>query len=203
MVNVTILRSGLTKPLDYTITRGQIPLYSLDIAYLVKPGIGYMKISRFASTTYDEFLNAFNDLSKQGMTKLILDLRGNGGGFLKTAVELADEFLMKGLQIVYTEGKSHPKKTYNATSFEDAEELLNYIQFEPPDLFICDLMMPKVDGWEVIQKVKEKHPNIHIIVGTALNDYNQKECAKILGCGFWQKGKFSELRKMVEAVDYA
>lgn len=116
MVNVTILRSGLTKPLDYTITRGQIPLYSLDIAYLVKPGIGYMKISRFASTTYDEFLKAFNDLSKQGMTKLILDLRGNGGGFLKTAVELADEFLMKGLQIVYTEGKSHPKKTYNATS---------------------------------------------------------------------------------------
>ena len=116
VVNVTILRSGLTKPLDYKITRGQIPLYSLDIAYLVKPGIGYMKISRFASTTYDEFLNAFNDLSKQGMTKLILDLRGNGGGFLKTAVELADEFLMKGLQIVYTEGKSHPKKTYNATS---------------------------------------------------------------------------------------
>ena len=116
LVNVTILRSGLTKPLDYKITRGQIPLYSLDIAYLVKPGIGYMKISRFASTTYDEFLNAFNDLSKQGMTKLILDLRGNGGGFLKTAVELADEFLMKGLQIVYTEGKSHPKKTYNATS---------------------------------------------------------------------------------------
>jgi carboxyl-terminal processing protease len=116
VVNVTILRSGLTKPLDYKITRGQIPLYSLDIAYLVKPGIGYMKISRFASTTYDEFLKAFNDLSKQGMTKLILDLRGNGGGFLKTAVELADEFLMKGLQIVYTEGKSHPKKTYNATS---------------------------------------------------------------------------------------
>lgn len=116
VVNVTILRSGLNKPLDYRITRGQIPLYSLDIAYLVKPGIGYIKISRFASTTYDEFLNAFNALSKQGMKKLILDLRGNGGGFLKTAVELADEFLIKGLQIVYTEGKSHPKKTYSATS---------------------------------------------------------------------------------------
>lgn len=116
IVTVTILRTGLNKAIDFKITRGQIPLYSLDIAYIVKPGIGYIKISRFASTTYDEFLNAFNDLSKKGMKKLILDLRGNGGGFLKTAVELADEFLMDGLQIVYTEGKSHPKKVYNASS---------------------------------------------------------------------------------------
>jgi carboxyl-terminal processing protease len=116
MVNVTILRAGLNKPIDYKITRGQIPLYSIDIAYIIKPSIGYVKISRFASTTYDEFLKAFNDLNKKGMKKLILDLRGNGGGFLKTAVELADEFLMNGLQIVYTEGKSHPKKVYNASS---------------------------------------------------------------------------------------
>lgn len=116
LVAVSILRTGIKKPIDFKITRGQIPLYSLDIAYMVKTGIGYIKISRFASTTYDEYLKAFNDLSKQGMKKLILDLRGNGGGFLKTAVELADEFLMSGLQIVYTEGKSHPKKVYNASS---------------------------------------------------------------------------------------
>ncbi|MEO6302633.1 MAG: S41 family peptidase, partial [Bacteroidia bacterium] len=116
IVNVSVLRAGVKKPIDFKITRDKIPLYSLDIAYIVKPGIGYVKISRFASTTYDEFLDAFNALSKQGMKKLILDLRGNGGGFLKTAVELADEFLMEGLQIVYTEGKSHPKKVYNASS---------------------------------------------------------------------------------------
>ncbi len=116
LVNVSILRAGIKKTIDFKITRGKIPLYSLDIAYIVKPGIGYMKISRFASTTYDEFLNSFNALSKLGMKKLILDLRGNGGGFLKTAVELADEFLMEGLQIVYTEGKAHPKKVYNASS---------------------------------------------------------------------------------------
>ncbi len=116
MVTVSVLRSGIKNPIDYKITRGKIPLYSLDIAYMVKPGIGYIKISRFASTTYDEYLDAFNALSKQGMKKLIIDLRGNGGGFLKTAVELADEFLMDGLQIVYTEGKAHPKKVYNASS---------------------------------------------------------------------------------------
>jgi len=75
-----------------------------------------MKISRFAATTYEEYLKAFNTLSKQGMKKLILDLRGNPGGFLKAAVDIADEFLMDGLQIVYTEGRANPKKVYRSTS---------------------------------------------------------------------------------------
>ncbi|MFO0355682.1 MAG: S41 family peptidase [Sphingobacteriaceae bacterium] len=115
-VVVSILRGGIKKPIAFKITRDKIPLYSIDIAYLIKPDIGYIKVSKFASTTYDEYLKAFNDLSKQGMKKMILDLRGNGGGFLRTAVDLADEFLNNGLQIVYTEGKAHPKKSYNATS---------------------------------------------------------------------------------------
>jgi len=116
MVTVSILRGSLKKSLDFNITRGKIPIYSIDVSYMLTPNIGFIKISRFAGTTYDEYLDAFNSLSKKGMKKLVLDLRGNGGGFLKTAVELADEFLMDGLQIVYTEGKSHPKKIYNATT---------------------------------------------------------------------------------------
>lgn len=122
IVVVTVLRSSVKKPIDFSITRDEIPLYSIDVSYMVKPGIGYIKISRFASTTYEEYLNAFNDLSKQGMKKLILDLRGNPGGFLKAAVDIADEFLMNGLQIVYTEGRANPKKVYKATthgSFEN------------------------------------------------------------------------------------
>lgn len=115
-VLVTVLRSGVKDPIDFKITRGEIPLYSIDISYMVKPGIGYMKISRFAATTYEEYLKAFNSLSKKGMKKLILDLRGNPGGFLKAAVDIADEFLTDGLQIVYTEGRSNPKKVYKATS---------------------------------------------------------------------------------------
>lgn len=121
-VTVSILRSGISKPIDFEITRGKIPIYSLDVAYMIKPQIGYIKISRFAGTTYDEYLKAFNQLSKQGMKKLILDLRGNGGGFLNTAVSLADEFLSSGMQIVYTEGKAQPKKIYNATSRGGFEE---------------------------------------------------------------------------------
>lgn len=115
-VTVSILRSGLKTAIDFKIIRDKIPLYSIDISYIVSPSIGYIKISKFASTTYDEFLNAFNYLNKKGMKKLILDLRGNGGGFLKSAVEIADEFLVDGLQIVYTEGKTHPKKIYNAST---------------------------------------------------------------------------------------
>lgn len=122
IVNVTILRSGIAKPLDFNITRDAIPLYSLDASYMVKPDIGYIKISKFAATTYDEYIKAFNELSKQGMKKLILDLRGNPGGYLNAAVDISDEFLTNGLQIVYTQGKANPKKTYKATtrgSFEN------------------------------------------------------------------------------------
>lgn len=122
VVKVSILRSGIIKPLEFNITRDAIPLYSLDASYMVKSGIGYIKISKFAATTYDEYLKAFNELSKQGMKKLILDLRGNPGGYLNAAVDISDEFLTNGLQIVYTQGKANPKKTYKATtrgSFEN------------------------------------------------------------------------------------
>lgn len=116
IVTVSILRLTSKKELEFKITRGKIPIYSIDVAYILSPSIGYIKLSRFASSTYEEYLQAFNDLHKKGMKKLILDLRGNGGGFLNTAVDLADEFLSDGLAIVYTEGRAHPKKTYKASS---------------------------------------------------------------------------------------
>ena len=122
IVSVSILRRGINKRLEFKITRDAIPLYSIDASYMVKPDIGYIKISKFAATTYQEYLKAFNDLNNQGMKKLILDLRGNPGGYLNAAVDISDEFLTNGLQIVYTQGKANPKKTYKATehgSFEN------------------------------------------------------------------------------------
>lgn len=115
-VIITVLRSGSSKPIDFEITRDAIPLYSLDVSYMVTNDIGYIKISKFSATTYDEYIKAFNDLSSKGMKKLILDLRGNPGGYLNAAVSLSDEFLSTGLQIVYTQGKASPKKVYKATS---------------------------------------------------------------------------------------
>lgn len=120
-VQVSILRNSNKKLIDFTITRGKIPIYSLEASYLVTPDIGYIKISRFAATTYDEYLEAFNKLKAKGMQKLILDLRGNPGGFLNTAISLSDEFLSKNKMIVYTQGKARPKENYFATekgSFE-------------------------------------------------------------------------------------
>ena len=115
-VKLSIYRKDQNKIIDFTITRGKIPIYSLDVAYMLTNDIGFIKISRFAETTYDEYIDAFNKLSKKGMKKLILDLRDNGGGYLNIAVDLADEFLSNGLQIVYTEGLHQRKKIYNATT---------------------------------------------------------------------------------------
>ena len=115
-VTVSIKRGNSKKLIDYTITRGTIPIFSVDVAYMLDKKTGYIKVSRFAETTYDEFLDKTSSLRSQGMENLILDLRGNGGGLLSTAVKICDEFLEKGQVIVYTEGKSHPKETINATN---------------------------------------------------------------------------------------
>lgn len=123
-VKVSIMRRGRTKLLDFTITRGTIPIYSIDVSYMVSPKVGYIKISRFGATTYDEYMQAFEKLQGQGMQQLIVDLRGNGGGYLNTAVDLADEFLGDGKEIVYTIGKARPRKDYKAThkgSFENGK----------------------------------------------------------------------------------
>jgi carboxyl-terminal processing protease len=119
-----MMRRGKPQLLDFTITRGTIPIYSIDVAYMVTSKTGYIKISRFAATTYDEYKEAFKKLQKQGMQQLIIDLRGNGGGYLNTAVDIADEFLSDGKEIVYTKGKARLRKDYKATrkgSFEEGK----------------------------------------------------------------------------------
>jgi len=111
-VNISIFRRGVKGLIDYTITRDVIPTYSMDIAYMAEHGTGYIKLNNFSATTHDEVHEALEQLKKDGMTRLILDLRGNGGGYLTAAVDLADEFLPKGRLIVYTKGANHAKEEY-------------------------------------------------------------------------------------------
>lgn len=118
-VRVKVLRRGVKNLIDFRIVRDKIPLFSLDAAYMVDNSIGYIKINRFSATTTEEFNEAFAKLKKAGMKSLILDLQGNGGGYLKAAVDLADQFLDNGRMITYTEGNAQPRLTYTATNNGD------------------------------------------------------------------------------------
>ncbi len=113
-VKVSIKRDDNKKLIDYIITRGKIPIYSVDIAYMADPSTGYIKVSRFAEPTYDEFLSAVKKLKQQGMKQLILDLRGNPGGYLNAATDIADEMIDGTRLLVYTMGKSRPRTDYKA-----------------------------------------------------------------------------------------
>ena len=116
IVNVEIKRRGSKKLIPYAIERDKIPLFSVDATYMATPEIGYIKVNRFARTTMEEFQTGLEDLRSQGAEHLILDLRGNGGGYLQTAVQMADEFLDQGKMIVYTEGDKQKREEYKATS---------------------------------------------------------------------------------------
>jgi len=115
-VMVKIYRRGVKDLIDYTIVRDKIPIFSVDAAYMLNPEIGYVKVNRFAQSTMDEFNEAMDELVPLGMKHLVLDLRGNSGGYLNTAIELSDEFLEDKSLIVYTEGASNPKRENFATS---------------------------------------------------------------------------------------
>lgn len=113
-VNLKILRRGVNDLLPFTITRDRIPIYSIDASYLIQGHTGYIRIDRFGATTAKEFSEALAKLKKQGMKDLILDLQGNGGGYLNAAIELANEFLEADELIVYTEGRQSPRSEFYA-----------------------------------------------------------------------------------------
>ena len=113
-VDVKVVRRGVDEPLSFTIKRDKIPVYSLDASYMITPKIGYIKINRFGATTYEEFMDALASLKGQGLQDLILDLQGNGGGYLNAAIDIANEFLGAGELIVYTEGRRNPRHEFFA-----------------------------------------------------------------------------------------
>lgn len=111
-VNLTLYRSG--EKLKKTIVRGTIPLESINVNIMLDQKTGYIKLDRFAATSYQEFENAVVQLKSKGMKRLVFDLRNNSGGYLRAATDIVDEFLSSGKLIVYTEGINSPKsKTYS------------------------------------------------------------------------------------------
>ena len=111
-VKIAFLRGQ--KDTTLVIQRGAIPLPAVDAAYMIDKSVGYIRINKFSRTTYQEFMESMESLQKQGLQKLILDLRGNGGGIVDQAVDIADEFLDDEKLIVYTMGTRSPRKDYRA-----------------------------------------------------------------------------------------
>ena len=113
-VRVGVKRSGIRGLVYFTIVRDKIPLNTVDASYLIRPGVGYIRISSFGLTTHKEMLDCIEKMRKQGMKDLILDLQDNGGGFLQAAVEVLNEFLEDGDLIVYTEGRATQRQEFRA-----------------------------------------------------------------------------------------
>ena len=109
-----IVRTGIKDRLTFTVVRDKIPVKSIDASYMIRPGIGYIRIGNFGATTHQEFCEALQQLHAEGMKDLVLDLQENGGGYLQAAVKIADEFLDKNELIVYTNGRRVPRQEYRA-----------------------------------------------------------------------------------------
>jgi len=114
-VDLKILRKDTPGLMDFTIIRDKIPIFSLDASYMIDESTGYIKLNKFSATTTDEFVEAMKELQQENIQNLILDLRGNGGGYLKSAIEISDQFLKDGKLVVFTEGLNDPKHEYKAS----------------------------------------------------------------------------------------
>lgn len=127
-VKIEVVRNGNPKSLSFTIIRDKIPQFSVDAAYMLDKEIGYIKISRFAQTTYTEFKEAMEKLKREGMQKLVLDLQSNPGGYMNQAIDIADDFLPAGNKIVFTKGKD---SRYNSDAMATKQG-----DFEKGDLIV-------------------------------------------------------------------
>ncbi|MBO7660318.1 MAG: PDZ domain-containing protein [Bacteroidaceae bacterium] len=113
-VRLGIIREGVKGINEFEIVRDKIPVHTLDAFYMVDDKTGYVKLSSFGQTTHDEFMTAVNSMKEKGMTRLVLDLQGNGGGYLQSAVEVSNEFLPEGEMIVYTDGRAIQRQEFRA-----------------------------------------------------------------------------------------
>ena len=124
LARLKVLRQGIKDTLLFNVVRDKIPVKSIDATYMIRPTVGYIRIGNFGAMTFREFIEALFSLKAEGMTSLILDLQGNGGGYLQAAADIASEFLNDGDLIVYTEGRTVPRSDYNARgngSFNDGK----------------------------------------------------------------------------------
>ncbi|MBI9033370.1 MAG: S41 family peptidase [Bacteroidales bacterium] len=143
------IKRGMRKELlDFTITRDKIPINSIDATYMVDQGVGYVKLNRFSQTSMTEFKESIKQLEKEGMKSLILDLRGNTGGYLKTAVELSDQFIDGRKLLVYTEGNNSPKQSFNAREKGNFEKGMLVVMINEGSASASEIVSGAVQDWD-------------------------------------------------------
>lgn len=147
-VRVKVRRAGTPGLIEFKIIRGKIPVYSLDAAYMADKTTGYVKLNRFAASSADEFREALAKLKKQGMKHLILDLQGNGGGYLNIAIDLADEFLDKDRLIVYMEGSKQPREEARSTGRGDFEEGRLVVLVDESSASASEILAGAIQDWD-------------------------------------------------------
>ncbi len=147
-VKLEIQRRGQKKLLEFVVTRDKIPVYSVEAAYMARPGIGYIKLNNFSATTMQEIHKAIDTLKQQGMEKLVLDLQGNGGGYLNMAVDLANEFLVDDQLVVYTEGRAFPSEKYFANTLGDFEKGELIILIDQSSASASEIVSGAVQDWD-------------------------------------------------------
>jgi carboxyl-terminal processing protease len=147
-VEIKVVRNKRDEIIDFTIIRDKIPIYSLDASYMLDKYTGFIKLNKFSATTLDEFTEAMEALREQNVKNLILDLRGNGGGYLKTAIDISDQFLADNRLIVYTSGMNEPKREYNATSKGIFEEGNLIVLIDETSASASEIVTGAVQDWD-------------------------------------------------------
>jgi len=147
-VTLSVKRSGSQDLQDYQVMRDRIPIYSVDDSYKVSDDIGYIKINKFAQTTLEEYEDALKELKREGVSNLILDLTGNGGGYLDVAINLADQFLENNRLIVFTEGTNSGKKEYYATKDGNFEKGNLIILIDEGSASASEILSGAIQDWD-------------------------------------------------------
>jgi len=147
-VNVSIFRTGKKELIDFSITRDKIPINSIDAAYMIKPGIGYINLNKFAQTSMQEFKEAVTLLKLQGMKSMILDLRNNSGGYMGTAIELSDEFLGQDKLIVFTRGRNSPREDFYSTSRGQCENGKLVVMINENSASASEIVAGAIQDWD-------------------------------------------------------
>lgn len=147
-VRVKVQRNNTPDLIEFKITRGKIPVYSLDAAYMADKTTGYIKLNRFAASSTEEFREALAKLQKEGMKNLILDLQMNGGGYLNVAIDIADEFLSKDKLIVYTEGSKQPREEAKSTAKGNFEEGRLVVLVDETSASASEILSGAVQDWD-------------------------------------------------------